>query len=104
MCGTYQERTASYRAGRMGVMLSEDWPISSERGPSAEAQIELLGQSAGRVAAARPARRAGVWCFAACVLALWLVGCGGRKLPEPGNAPLPTTPPSPVSPPSRPPP
>lgn len=47
---------------------------------------------------------AGVWRAMLCVLLLCLLGCGGRKLPEPGNTPPPTTPPSPVSPPSRPPP
>jgi len=46
----------------------------------------------------------GMRCVAVCVVVLSLLGCGGRKLPDPGNAPLPSAPPSPVMPPSRPPP
>ncbi len=59
------------------------------------------GASAAGVALDYCAR---VWRAMLCVLLLCLLGCGGRKLPDPGNAPLPTAPPSPVSPPSRPPP
>lgn len=70
----------------------------------AEVRVRPPSQRGASAAGAAWGYCAGVWRAILCVLLLCLFGCGGRKLPDPGNAPLPTAPPSPVSPPSRPPP